>query len=185
MDVINEPGKTKDPVRHFGFELCFARKDDNRLDDARRQKVEQFLHCADMPKILEDWVLKLELLLEQDLSPTSLIHVREDPALVVLGFDDEDAKPRDEDVVNLSCAIAQLEGDVIHQVVIRRKEVLLCGARKPHFATILKSVGTVVAAAKCKANNKCEEDVEEGIHASLCGLTSNSRQSGHPKTIYR
>jgi hypothetical protein len=165
-DVIDEPGKTKYSLRNFGLELCFARKDDNRFDDARRQKVEQRLNRSDMPEILEDWVLELELSHEHDLSPIDLFRIREDPALVVLVLNDEDPKPRNEDVVNLRCAIVQLEGNVIHQVVVGSTEVLPCSLRKPSLAAILKSVGTVVAkaAAKCEAKRKRKDDVED-IHA--------------------
>ena len=67
-----------------------------------------------MPKILEDRVLKPELPREQHLSPIGLLRIREDPTLVVLGFDDEDAKPGNEDVVDLGRSISQLQGDVIH-----------------------------------------------------------------------
>lgn len=174
-NVIDEPGKVKHPVGNVGLELCFARKDDHRLDDVGRQKVEQFPHRADMPKILDDGVLKPELPIEQDLSPAGLIRVPEDPAFVVLGFDHEDAKPRNKDVVNLSGAIPHLKGDVIHQVVVGGTEVLSCGARKPHFAAILKSVNSVVPVAKCKSNGKGEEDVEDGTHAF--GMVPNSTAS--------
>jgi len=45
--------------------------------------------------------------------------------------------------------------------------VFSCYARQSRFATILKGVGgTVLAAAKRKANGNCDEDVEKGIHAS-------------------
>lgn len=66
-----------------------------------------------MPKILQDWVLELELRFEQYLSPLGLLRVGEDPALVVLSFDNEYAEPRNEDVVNLSCTVFELKGDVI------------------------------------------------------------------------
>ncbi len=153
--MLDEPGKSKNSVRNFGLELCVAREDDNRLDNIRRQKIKKFSHRANMPKILDDWVLELELSVEKDLGPTGVIRVREDPAFVVLCFDHEDAKSRNEDVVNLSCAILQLKGDVIHQVVVRGTEVLPCGDRKPDFAAILKSVGPVDAVTERKTDRKC------------------------------
>lgn len=87
---------------------------------------------------------------------------------MVLCFDDEYAEPRNEDVVNLSCAVLQLKRDVIHQVIVGRTEVCPRDARQKRFATILDRVlecgGTV--AAKCEADGKCKEHVDQGSHAS-------------------
>jgi hypothetical protein len=184
-DVVDEPGKIKHSVRHFSLELGVTHKDDHRLDDLGRQKVEPFLHSADMPEILEDRVLKFELSIEQDLRPIGMLWIREDPAFVIFGLDDEDTKPRYEDVINLRCAIAQLQGDVIHQMVVRRTEALSYRLRKPRFAFILKNVRTFVAnAAECKAESNCEKDVEDSIHASCaaqtCELRGRRRQDDMP-----
>src|SRR5438046_10628689 len=83
------------------------------------------LHDALPISVLEYWILQLELEFEQDLSPVRLLRVGEDPTLVVLGLDDEHSEPRNEDVINLGCAVLQLEGDVIHQVIVRKTEVRL------------------------------------------------------------
>ena len=104
-DMVDELGKAKDTVRDFSLEFRFSCKHNDRLDDFRSQKVEQLLHRANMAIVLKDWILKLELLSEKDLRPVGLIWIRKNPTPVVFGFDDEDAKFRDENVVNLGCAI--------------------------------------------------------------------------------
>ena len=112
LDVLDESGKTKHSRRNFGLELCFAGKDDCRLNDVGRHEVEQVLHRSNMPLVLEDGISKLELSLEVDLSPNCVFRIPKDPACVVLGFDDEDAKPRNKNVINLGCDVAHSKGDV-------------------------------------------------------------------------
>src|SRR5207244_3913602 len=85
------------------------------------------------------------------------------PTLVVLGLDDEHSEPRNEDVINLGCAVLQLEGDVIHQVIVRKTEVRLHDVGQQRLATILVCGGTGgTVAANDEANGKCKEDVESG-----------------------
>ncbi len=136
--VINKPGDTKHPLRNLCLELRFACENDNRLDGAGRQEVKEALHRPNVPDVLEYWVLELELPLKKDLSPVRLIRVGEDPSFVVLGLDDEHAEPRNEDVINLSCSVVHLKGDVIHQVIVRRTEVRQRDAGQQRLATILE-----------------------------------------------
>ena len=142
VQVINKPGDTKHPLRNFCLELRFASENDNRLDGARRQEIKEALHRPNVPDVLEYCVLELEPPLEKDLSPIRLIRVGEDPSFVVLGLDDEHAEPRNEDVINLSCSVTHLKGDVIHQVIVRRTEVRQRDAGQPSLATILEWGGT-------------------------------------------
>ncbi len=128
--VIDEPGEAEHSLWNLGFELCFAGEDDDRFNCAGRQEIKEVLHRTNMPEILQDRVLELELAIEKNLSPVRLLSVAEDPALVVLGFDDEHAKPRNEDVVNLSCTVLQLKRDVIHQVIVGRSKVRPRDARQ-------------------------------------------------------
>lgn len=166
--VIDEPGEAEHSQWNLGLELCFAGEDDNRSDCAGRQEIKEVLHRTNVPKVLQDGVLELELHLEQDLSPVGLLRIGENPALVVLGFDDEHAEPRNEDVVNLSCSVLQPKRDVIHQVIVGRIEIRSRDTTQQRFATIVESVpecgGTV--AAKGEANGKCKQDVDQGSHAS-------------------
>ena len=91
-----------------------------------------------MPHVLEYRILELELPIKKDLSPARLISVCEYPSFVVLGLDDEHAEPRNEDVINLGCAVLHLKGDVIHQVIVRRTEVRQRDAGQQRLATILE-----------------------------------------------
>jgi len=177
--VIDEPREAEHSLWNLGLELCFAGEDDNRSDCAGRQEIKEVLHRTNVPKVLQDGVLELELQLEQDLSPIGLLRIGEDPALVVLGFDDENAEPRNEDVVNLSCAVPQPKRDVIHQVIVGRTEIRSRNTRQQRFATILESVleyGSTVAANR-EANGKCKQDVDQGSHASCAAYRCSSAAS--------
>ena len=126
-----------------------------------------------MPHVLEYWVLELELEPEQDLSPASLLRVGEDPTLIVLGFDNEHAEPRNEDMINLGCAVLHLKRDVIHQVIVRRTEVHPRDAGHQRLATILEyggaggAGGAVTANDEANGNCNCKENVENGPVALL------------------
>lgn len=100
-------------------------------------EVEELLYRVDMPEILDNWVLKLVLESEEDLSPTRMVRVCEYPPLIVLGFDDEDTKPGNQNVVDLSRSIINLESDVIQQVVVGSAKVLLREAGESPFTVIL------------------------------------------------
>ena len=118
--VIDEPGEAEHSRWNLGFELCFAGKDDDRFDCTGRQEIKEVLNRKNMPKVLQDWVLELEPAVEKHLSPIRLLSIGEDPALVVFGFDNEHAEPRNEDMVNLSGTVLHLKRDVIHQVIVGR-----------------------------------------------------------------
>jgi len=91
-----------------------------------------------MPEVLKDRILKLGLSMEQDLSPVCLLAVSEDPAVVVLGFYDEDTEARDKDVVYLGRSVPQRQGDVIHQVIVGPDEVRSNLAGKARLSVILE-----------------------------------------------
>lgn len=167
-DVVDEPREIENSMRNIGLELGLSREDDNRLDNFWSQKIEQLLHGSNMTKILEDGVLKFELFLEQNLRPVGLLGIREDPSFVVLGFYHEDTKPGNEDVVNLSCAIAQRKGYVIHQVVVWRGKSLSNRPRKPGLAFVLETAREFMTdASKCIAKCEGEKDVEDGFQRSV------------------
>jgi hypothetical protein len=104
-NVINETRKAKDSVRNFGLELSSSPKDHHRFDGFGRQKVEHLLYSANMPRILENWILKPELPSIQNLRPLGLRRIRKDPTSVILRLDDEDAKSRNKNMINLRGAI--------------------------------------------------------------------------------
>ncbi len=67
--------------------------------------------------VLMQWVLKLMVGSENFLSPETLMGAAENPALHILGFYNEHAKLRNQDVVNLRGAVRRGEGDVLDQVI--------------------------------------------------------------------
>ncbi len=161
--VIDEPGEAEHSLWNLGPELCFSGEDDDRFDCSGRQEIKEVLHRMNVPKILQKWVLEPELQLEQDLSPVPLRRVGEEPALVVLGLDDEYAESRDKDVINLGCTVLHPKGDVIHQVIVRRIKGFQNDPGQQRLATVLEcgnSVGMV--AANDESNRKCKENVEKG-----------------------
>ncbi|MBV6518910.1 MAG: hypothetical protein HCAMLNBO_01654 [Candidatus Brocadia fulgida] len=116
------------------------------------------MHRPNVSIVLKYWVLEFEPVVEQDLSPSRLLRVGEDPTLVVLSLNDEHTEPRDENVINLGCAILQPKGDMIHQVIVRRTEVRLHNAGEQRLATILVRGGTVgTVAANGEAHGECNE----------------------------
>ena len=118
--VFCEPRDIEHSLRNRGPELCFTGENNNRLDGAGRQEFKEVLHCLNVSKVLDYWILKLEAVPEQDLGPVLVLRVGEEPTLVVLGFKDENAEPGNEDVINLGCSVLHRQGDVIHQVIIRK-----------------------------------------------------------------
>jgi len=93
VDVIDTPRETKNTRRDCSFELGISCENHNRHNAIGRKKVEQFLNGSNVPIILRDWVLELKLPLEQDLSPSCVFAIGENPALVVLSFYDEYTEP--------------------------------------------------------------------------------------------
>lgn len=78
----------------------------------------------DVPIVLPQRVLKPKLPSEQTLRPLRIVLVSEDPALHVLGFDDEDTEAGDDHVVDLRCPVDYLYRDVIDRnicLLIKKK----------------------------------------------------------------
>jgi len=106
LDVHDEVGQIKHAIWYFGLELGISSEHDRRLNFFGGQEFEQVSNCAQMKMILKDWILELRLSPVDDLRPPWLLWVRKDPAAVVLRLDHENAKARDEYVVDLCCAVA-------------------------------------------------------------------------------
>lgn len=71
-----------------------------------------------MTIVLMDWVLKLELRFEKNLSPSLVLSIRKNPTLVVLRLNYEHTITRNQNVVYLCCAVTMLERDVIQKVIV-------------------------------------------------------------------
>ena len=122
--VVNEPGNTKYTLRNLCHELSFASKDNHRLGGLRRQEIQEVLNRSYMPEILVNRVLKPELPSEENLSPVRLIRAGKNPSLVLLVLNDENAEPRNKNVINLSCAVLHAKSDMIHQILLRYELIL-------------------------------------------------------------
>jgi len=123
-----------------------------------------------MSFVLEDRILKPGFSSEQDLSPGLLTRIGEDPAIVILGFDNKHAEARNEDVIDLRRTVIHLNGDVVHQVIIGRAEmtqqdarylaltaILECrNAPRPQAAPSRKPVGASLADHESQSGYRCE-----------------------------
>jgi len=81
-------------------------------------------------------------------------------------------------MVDLSRPVIQSEGNVIHQVVIRRSKVALYGAHKQCLTTVLKRISPI--APKDETNGGGYQDVEKGGHV-MCGLSFEEYDSPRHK----
>lgn len=111
-----QAGETDDIGAEIGFEYGVAGEHDEGMKIVIGQ-IEQGLERLDVAVVLAQRVLEPGFLLENLLGPLALVGTAEDPAGVVLGFDDEDAGGGDQDVVNLGGAIGGWQGDVVEQEV--------------------------------------------------------------------
>lgn len=153
-DVVHKACQVEDTCRYFSLELCVPREDNDGPNGLRWQEIEEILHRPHMTKVLVDRVLKTELAVEKDLRPTGLLGVGKDPALVVLGLDDENTESRDEDVIDLRGAVLQGERDVIQQVIVGRLEVHQDRVGNQRLAAVL----IVIAARTVSAQQEADEE---------------------------
>jgi len=70
--------------------------------NAVRSDVKQLFDRLDMLVVLPKWILKLELLLVQNLRPVPCVRIAKDPPSHILRLDHEDAEPRNDDMIDLS-----------------------------------------------------------------------------------
>ena len=71
---------------------------------------------------------------------------------------------------------------MIHQMVVRRNEILSCNLRKPTLSFILKALRTVAeAATKCKAKYEPDNYEEDDFH-DLCAARLPSMRTLRPVT---
>ena len=115
-----------------------------------------------MPFILEHGVLEFKFGSIENLSPVLALLVREDPALVVLRLNNEDAESRNQNMVYLSRTVCHLERDVAHQMVVRGTKLLRQDPGYERLATVLQLVfGSVRAIApEDETNGISDKDIE-------------------------
>ena len=63
------------------------------------------MNGTNVPKVLKNGILELRLHMKYNLCPVLVFGVSKNPTAVILGFYDEDAKSRNENMVNLSCSM--------------------------------------------------------------------------------
>lgn len=170
-DVVHKACQVEDTCRYFSLELCVPREDNDGPNGFGWQEIEEILHSPHMTKVLVDRVLKTELAVEKDLRPTGLLGVGKDPALVVLGLDDEDTVAGDEDVIDLRGAILQRERDVIQQLIVGRREVQADRVGKKLLAAVLIVIAVCTISAQQEADKESNKNVEE------CGHRNSLRAS--------
>jgi hypothetical protein len=156
IDVDDEVGQIKHSIWYFGLELGISCEHDRRLYLFGGQELEQVSNSAQMKKILKDWILELRLSPVDDLRPPCLFGVRKDPAAVVLRLDHESAKARDEDVVDLCCAVAERQSHMVEQVEARWWEVRTNGVGDELLSFVL--VPPSASSSKDKGDSEKETD---------------------------
>jgi hypothetical protein len=152
-NVLQEPKDIEDTVGPRGLEFGAAGKYYGRLDSLWWQEVQKTANSTHVQLILKDWVLKLELALEEDLGPGRLRRVRENPTLVILSFDYEYTEAGNQDVIDLRCSVVEWQCDVIHQVVFRSAEGACHRARYDGFTAVLEEMRA--KASEGEPNGEC------------------------------
>lgn len=101
-------------VRHGGLEFTLPPEHHQR-NQLRFVDTKKLLKSLGVTIVLVKRVLETVFFPVQALGPLSALLVAKYPAIHVLGLDDEDAKFRDDDVVDLRRAIADLQGNVVQR----------------------------------------------------------------------
>ena len=84
LDVVDETRDVEDAIWNLCLELRFPREHNDWPDSSRWQEVQAVLNSAQVPVVLEDWVLELKLSFEQNLCPGRLLGISEYPSFIVL-----------------------------------------------------------------------------------------------------
>lgn len=103
-DVSGKVARAHDVVRHVRLELRLSSENDHGKELVFPD-LQQGFEFLDVFVVLSEGVLERVLALAESLGPFGVVRVSENPAAHVLGFDDEDAVFRNNDVVDLRCAV--------------------------------------------------------------------------------
>jgi hypothetical protein len=122
LNVGHELEQCEDPIRDVGLKYCISGKYNSGMDDVGLQEFEELSDGANMPVVLANRVLEVELGSIQHLCPVAVLSARKEPAVVVLGLDYEYPKSGYEDVIDLSGSVFQPKRDVVKEVVVRWTE---------------------------------------------------------------
>jgi len=116
--LLDEAGiaRRSNIVRHGSLEFTLPPEHHQR-NQLRFVDAKKFLKSLGVTIVLVKRVLEAVFFSEQALGPLSALLVGKYPAIHVLGLDNEDAKLRDDDVVDLRRAIAGLKRNVVQRDV--------------------------------------------------------------------
>lgn len=112
---------SEDVAGHGGLQFRLADEEDNRVHAGSGQ-AQVFFEAAEMPIVLLQWVLEAERFFIELLRPLAVLLVAIDPAIHGLGFNDEEAVSRDDQVVDLCGAVGSGDDDVVELAVGSRRE---------------------------------------------------------------
>lgn len=107
---------SEDVAGHGGLQFRLADEEDNRVHAGSGQ-AQVFFEAAEMPIVLLQWVLEAKGCSTKLLRPLAVLLVAKDPAFHVLGFDDEEAVSRDDQVIDLCGAVGSGDDDVVELAV--------------------------------------------------------------------
>ena len=164
----------------IGLEFRVAGEHDQR-DEIVSGQCEQGLHGLDVAVILTNGILEFTFLFEDDLCPVALIWTTVNPALVVFGFDDEDASFSNQDMVNLCCAVFGFQRDVVEQnveaVEARGDDI---GNERFAHGFVNEKVATDddsqdEADEKYEQRNQCGVEKRNHVGVRLCGCAVRCR----------
>lgn len=119
--------------RHIGLEGA-APPEDYQGVEARLIYSQEGRKGLNVPVVLSQWILKFELLLAYNLSPLFILCAAEYPTFVVLRFDNEYAKFRNDDMVKLCCPVSSLNRNVPNLLIRIWVEVQTIGYDSSNFA---------------------------------------------------
>ena len=94
-----------------------------------------------MSVVLMQWILECVSLSVQNLGPGFLVFASKDPSVVILRLNDKDAKPGEQDMIDLSCTISCVHNEIVKSLVDLtielRPHAELCGLlSQPSFNDI-------------------------------------------------
>src|SRR5574343_435282 len=136
--VIKQFRDTEHAIWFARLKLSLPSKNHQRMKCICGQEVEKLFHRLQMKPVLHKRILKSKLGFEEHLCPLSLLGIGKDPTFVILCLNHKDAKPRNQNVINLGGPLPQFQRDVIQQVVLRRSEFRLYCMRNKRLTTVLK-----------------------------------------------
>lgn len=125
LNIFNVSTLYENAVRNRRFKFGITHKT-NHAVDFFFWNVEQFRERANMGIVLAQWILELVFLFKVNLRPFRAFGVGENPALVIFGFNHEQAESGNDHMINLRSAPFGRNRHVFDQVIDIGIEPELC-----------------------------------------------------------